>query len=190
MPGKSRIGLDAIIDAAISLIRAEGWEGLSARSLAKALKTSTMPIYSSIGSMEKLRGETRMRALSLLEDYQARPWTEDPLMNKAIGYIRFAREEGRLFRFVFDSRAQAPIATETVKEQAARDVEANADFTAAFSSMPREGMASIGFHSWIYVHGLACLLADGLIDMGDDELLRCLETAGGAFFTYISQNGG
>jgi len=196
MSGKARISLESIIDAALSLIRESGWEGVSARSLAKALNTSTMPIYSTIGSMDALRGQARMRALSLMEASQGQSRTGDPLMDRALGYIHFAKREGRLFRFIFDSRESldsrgAPAVTmDAMKSLNAEALEKNPDFMAAFGAMPREGMASIGFHTWLYVHGLACLLADGLLALGDDELLRCLETAGGAVFTHISRNGG
>jgi AcrR family transcriptional regulator len=190
MAGKARISFESIIDATLSLIREAGWNGVSARNLSNALNTSTMPIYSTIGSMERLRGEARMKALSLLQDYQARPYTGEAMMNKAIGYIAFAKAEGQLFRFLFDSRGQPPTRMDAVKEKTARDAETDPDFTAAFGSMPREGVAAVGFHSWVYVHGLACLLADGLLELGDDEVLRCLETAGGAFFTHISNVGG
>lgn len=113
-------------------------------------------------------------------EYQGRSWTGDALMNRALGYIQFA----------FDSRGARPVSMNVVKTINIAQAEGNPDFTAVFGAMPREGMASIGFHSWIYVHGLACLLADGLLELGDDELLRCLETAGGAFFSHISRNGG
>jgi AcrR family transcriptional regulator len=190
MSGKARVSLEAIIDSALAIIRESGWEAVSARSLAERLQSSTMPIYSSAGSMEDLKGLARGACLKILEGYQGRSYSGEALMDKAIGYIAFAKAEGQLFRFLFDSRGQAPTRMDAVKEKTARDAETDPDFTAAFGSMPREGVAAVGFHTWVYVHGLSCLLADGLLELGDDEVLRCLETAGGAFFTHISNGGG
>jgi AcrR family transcriptional regulator len=190
MPGKQRISQDSIIDAALSIIRHSGWESVSARSLAEELGTSTMPIYSSIGSMEALKAKARNRCMKALEEYQGRSWTDDPLMDSAIGYIQFAKNEGRLFRFAFDSRGSARATKSQVEEKADEIVAQNADFMAAFSSMPRQGAAAVAFHSWVYVHGLACLLSDGLLTLEDDELRRCLEEACGAIYLHIGGSNG
>ena len=55
MPPKVRISEQAIVDAAIQIIRDEGEGALNARSLAKALGCSVQPIFHNFPSMEHLR---------------------------------------------------------------------------------------------------------------------------------------
>ena len=53
---------EAILEAAYSLTREKGWAAVSARSIAKKLGSSTMPIYSTLKSMEEIERMVRARA--------------------------------------------------------------------------------------------------------------------------------
>jgi AcrR family transcriptional regulator len=92
---------EAVIDTAFALAREKGWGAVSARSIARRLGSSTMPIYSSLKSMEEIERETRKRAEILLQEYQTRPYTENPSLSLAVGYVAFARQEPHLFRFLY-----------------------------------------------------------------------------------------
>ncbi len=69
MPPKVRISEQAIVDAAIQIIRDEGEGGaLNARSLAKALGCSVQPIFHNFPSMEHLREAVYQKVDSLFEE--------------------------------------------------------------------------------------------------------------------------
>ncbi len=71
MPADTKISREDIIDAAFEIVRKGGWAQLSARSIAKRLKSSTMPIYSQFKTMEMLEDEVVKKAVTLQAEYSA-----------------------------------------------------------------------------------------------------------------------
>lgn len=184
MTNKSKTTKEAILEAALAMIDEGGWDSVSARSLAEALGSSTMPIYTAIGSMDSLRAELAGRALALLESYQARPWTGQALFDKGVGYVAFAREHGRLFKFMFD----APGARGLDRGDVEASAESNgiaATLRGMLDGWSPEQLGDLTFNMWIFTHGLATLAADGILGLGDGELVMILEQAGGAFYAAL-----
>ena len=101
---------EMIVETAFALTREVGWAAVTARTIAKRLGSSTMPIYSSLRSMEEIENEVRTMAEKLLLDYQQQRYTDDLPLNMAEGYVRFAKDEPQLFRFLYLDRPlrQAP----------------------------------------------------------------------------------
>lgn len=102
-----------IVEAAFALTREEGWGGVTARSIARKLGSSTMPIYSSLKSMREIEAAVRVRAESLMREFQGRVYTNEQPLDIALGYVSFARDERNLFRFLYvdrplPGRAQSP----------------------------------------------------------------------------------
>jgi AcrR family transcriptional regulator len=106
MPRHTMFSKEQIIDAAFELIREIGWKQVTARSIANHLGSSTMPIYSRMKSLFDLEKELKTRAHKMLRDYQYFAYTENPLLNLAVGYVAFAREEKQLFRFLYPAVRQ------------------------------------------------------------------------------------
>lgn len=183
MPKKKHTTREAIIAAALDLVREGGWAGLSARSLAERLDSSTMPLYSAIGSMELLRTALISAAEGLLADYQGRSWSPSPLMDMAIGYVAFAREERKLFLFLFGDAGGPSLTGEDLE----RRMGENGSFArlASLRELSRDQGQALAFHSWIYIHGLATLVANGILAPTDQELVDWLGVAGGAFWTAV-----
>lgn len=176
---------EAILEAAYSLTREKGWAAVSARSIAKKLGSSTMPIYSTLKSMEEIERMVRARAGSVLSDYQRRPYTDNPVQDLAIGYVAFARDEKNLFRFLFVDR---PVAADLADGgDGARDALARAADAAA-GQLPDGTRLSLQdprvLKSWIFTHGMATLVGAGVLDLSDEKIRDLLVEAGGAFFRY------
>ena len=51
MPPKFKFDKEEIVQTAVEVVRQHGWNGLSARSIAKELNASTKPIYGYFKSM-------------------------------------------------------------------------------------------------------------------------------------------
>jgi AcrR family transcriptional regulator len=177
-----------IVKAALAIIREKGWEGVSARSLAARLGSSTMPIYSGMGSMEELRLAAEREAESMLLAEQGRPRTGDPRLDMAVGYVAFAREEPEIFHFAIASRGRGQGSGMASPEQSLRKSEERG---AADTPAMREAVAVLAdparrtdfvLRSWVFTHGLAELLALGAFPMSDEEIARHLAAAGGAFY--------
>jgi len=185
MTQKTFFTKDAIVEAAFTLTRENGWPAVTARSIARKLGSSTMPIYSSMKSMEEIEAEVRGRAEALLLEFQARNYGEQGSMNMAIGYVTFARDERNLFRFLYiDRPLQGPGAPDGSRQlptfeqfaSGARPV-ALADQVATAMKDPRI------LKSWIFTHGLASLVSGGVLDLPDESIRRLLMESGAAFFT-------
>ena len=102
MPPKSRITREMIAYAAVALIREEGYESVNARAVAKKLGCSTQPVMYQFATMEELKREAysaadRFHTAYLMKTAEG----TDPLTGMGLNYIRFAKEEPCLFRFLF-----------------------------------------------------------------------------------------
>lgn len=103
MPPKARITKEMIVDAAFLLVRKKGFEKITAQSVAEELGCSTQPIMSHFKKVEDLRMTVAEKADQYHSAYLMKISGEDPLLEVGLNYIRFAREEGNLFRLLFQS---------------------------------------------------------------------------------------
>jgi AcrR family transcriptional regulator len=179
----------AIIEAAFELTREKGWGAVSTRTIAKKLGSSTMPIYSTMKSMEQIERQVRVRAGSVLLDYQRRPFTDNPAQNLAIGYVAFARDEKNLFRFLYVDR---PISADLKdSEGQTRDFLGNLAADEIAAHLPEHTPLALQdprvLKSWIFTHGMASLIGNGVLDLPDERIRDLLAEAGGAFFLYEDQ---
>ena len=93
-----------LVAAAFALVVAEGMPSLTARNLAAALHSSTIPVYLQFKGMEELKDLVRRRAYALLDDYMARKSCDDFLLNVGVGFIRFAFDYPNLCQALFIDR--------------------------------------------------------------------------------------
>ncbi len=172
---------EMIVDAAFSLTREAGWSNVTARSIARKLGSSTMPLYSSLRSMEEIESEVRKRAESLMHDYQRRPFTSDRMLSSAVGYVAFARDEPNLFRFLYFDR---PVTAGGTEGAAPADVEALGgvvDLADQASTALKDPQV---LKSWAFTHGLASLISSGVIDLPDETIAGLLSDVGGAIYAF------
>ena len=100
MPKRPTTTRQDVIDGAFQLIREKGHEALSARNLASFLGCSTQPIMYQFPNMELLRDLVYQKADAFHSGYIL---ADGDLLEIGLRYIRFAEEEPRLFRFLFQS---------------------------------------------------------------------------------------
>ena len=104
MPPKAKFTRDEIVQAGLNVIRKNGMEALSARTLGAQLGSSARPIFTVFQSMEEVQAEIKKSARSLYDEY-VRKGLEQELAFKGVGmqYIRFAIQEPKLFQMLFMS---------------------------------------------------------------------------------------
>ena len=85
---------------AFRLIRERGHEALTARSLASALGCSTQPIMYQFPNLDELRELTYQKADVFHTEYLL---AAGDILEMGLRYVRFAKEEPQLFRFLFQS---------------------------------------------------------------------------------------
>jgi AcrR family transcriptional regulator len=184
VPQKATFTKEMILSAAFELTREEGWASVTARNIARKLQCSTMPLYSSLKSMEAIAGEVRKRAESRMQDYQRRSYSADRLVDAAVGYVVFARDEKHLFRFLYvdqplvaaRSSPEGGVSGHAKDAVALGGVVDLADQAATAMQDPRI------LKSWAFSHGLASLIASGVIDLPDDRIAALLSEMGAAIY--------
>ena len=65
MPAAKKVSRDEIIDAAIDVLRDDGFSAINARSVAKKLGCSTQPIYFSFKNMDELKAALTEHAIRM-----------------------------------------------------------------------------------------------------------------------------
>jgi len=155
MPADTKISREEIIEAAFEIVRTGGWAQLSARSIAKSLKSSTMPIYSQFKTMEMLEDEVVKKAVTLQAKYSSAPLTNMSALNNGIGYVLFAWEEPHLFTAINDEKH---IAMQIQYGAALFDAHVE-ELTRnpRMAGLSREQLRNFQFLAWIFVQGIATL---------------------------------
>ncbi len=156
MPRKIQFSPEDIIEAAFKVVRRDGMAMLSARSIAKELNASTMPIYSCLKSMKNLEEKIIEKALELLYAYQIKPRTGDPNIDMGIGYVMFAKEQKNLFRCINDEKYMGF----RIKHGASY-FDALLPYLGRHSSgLSDASKRTLLFFGWIFAHGLADLVSN------------------------------
>ncbi|MFZ5569827.1 MAG: hypothetical protein ACOZF0_05460 [Thermodesulfobacteriota bacterium] len=160
MPPKTRFSNEDIIAAAFAVLRESGWKEVSARSIAKALQSSTTPIYTYLKSMKNLESELIKESLLVMRKYQQEVETGDKLLNKGVGYILFAMKEKHLFRFINDEdRMALYVKHGEVIWYDDLNMLSEYPLMSSFTDKQRERFL---FSNWIFSHGLASLINNSL----------------------------
>jgi AcrR family transcriptional regulator len=180
---------EMIVEAAFALTREEGWGGVTARSIARKLGSSTMPIYSSLKSMREIEAAVRVRAESLMREFQGRVYTNEQPLDIALGYVSFARDERNLFRFLYVDRP-LPDARKVPRQGAVQPlgrVRSGGTVVPITDQVPVAKQDPGILKSWIFTHGLASMISSGVLDLPDRRIRSLLREAGGAFFAAGSK---
>lgn len=101
MPAIKKISKEAIIDAAVDVLREGGAAAINARSVAKKLGCSTQPIYLSFQNMDDLKADMTQRAIALHTQHVRNSNSDTQYSCYGMGFVKFAEEERHLFRWLY-----------------------------------------------------------------------------------------
>ena len=174
MPAKASFTKDMFIDAAFNIVRYKGRNKLSARSIARELNCSTMPLYSYLKSMKKVDKELKEKAIGLMLSYQTTPRTGLAFFDMGLGYVLFARNEKNLFRFLFagnDDRKYVN-AGKILKELAFKNLVPKMKTDPILEGLEEQQLESILTTMWIFSHGLAFLINNNAFARDNENYIR------------------
>ncbi len=107
MAPKNKFTKEEMIEAAMRVVQTKGIDGLTAKTMADELGTSTQPVFTAFGSMDTVKQEVYAAAVRVYDSYVDAGLKEKiPFFGVGMQYIRFAREEPELYRFLFLTRTQ------------------------------------------------------------------------------------
>ena len=190
MPPVKKVSREAIIDAAVEVLREGGAAAINARSVAKKLGCSTQPIYLSFQSMDELKAAMTQRAIALHTQH-VREWLNileadgscyreySHYSSFGIGFVKFAAEEKYLFRWLYLDGAQP--------EQYQNDVLLSDIIAAVVNEYGYTEETARKLHQDMayYSYGLAIMANTGHLQLTDAELLAAFRrefTALAAFY--------
>lgn len=102
MPPRIAFDREKILNTALEILKNDGEEALTARSIAARMGGSTRPIYREFASIEELdRAVLPLAASFATETILEAGKSEEPFLGIGIGYLAFAREYPGLFRYLF-----------------------------------------------------------------------------------------
>lgn len=105
MPRIAKFTKEDIVASCLDIIRSEGEDALTARSLGARLGCSSSPIFTVFTNMEEVLTYTRRAARKLFDDYVEDVTDYSPAFKEfGLRLFRFSREEHNLFHFLFLSK--------------------------------------------------------------------------------------
>jgi hypothetical protein len=158
-------------------------EAINARALARKLGCSTKPIFSVFANMEALKDEliayiNRYFGACLAQD----EGEGDAFLQTGLAYIDFAKQERQLFKILFLSdNIQIDSFTELVhpKEHAfiLKDIQS--------PDGGEEGRQALFMNIWLYVHGMATMIAANGLALPDEEVRHMMKNVFHAFYAFM-----
>ena len=106
MPAVRKVSKEQILDAAVDVLRDDGFSAINARSVAKKLGCSTQPIYFSFRNMEELKAALTERAIQMRtqrvrDSLRIHEGNDSRYSSYGMGFVKFAAEEKQLFRWLY-----------------------------------------------------------------------------------------
>ena len=106
MSALKKVTRDGILDAAEAVLCDGGFSAINARSVAKKLGCSTQPIYASFRNMKELKAALTERAIEkhtarVRDALRAHEGNDTRYSSYGMGFVRFAAQEKKLFRWLY-----------------------------------------------------------------------------------------
>lgn len=186
MPPKSRVTREMIVNAAVEIAREAGAEAINARTVAQKLNCSTQPVMYHFATMEDLKRAAYSQVDHFHTDYLMNcSGHRDPLLEIGLNYIRFAIEEPRLFRFLFQSGyAKEANLLEMIDSEELVPV-----LTAMQEGlgMDREKTRQVFLTVALFAHGYASIIANNALEFDERLVAVHLERAFNGAVLAVSQ---
>lgn len=175
MSPKFKFTRDEITNAALNVTRKNGISGLTARALAAELGCSVKPIFGLFKNMEEVGQEVFIASDLLYQNYLREDMAKgkySPYKASGMAYIRFAKEERELFKLLF------------MRDRSREKIEENKEEIRPLMQLIQQNLGisedeAYLFHleMWLYVHGIATMIATSYLDWDDEFISRVLTDA-------------
>ena len=168
MANTTKITKEMILDIAFSIARREGLNSISNRRIAKELNSSIRPIYYQFKNTEELKLELEKKIDTYFYDYLLNNKLGNMPLYKQIGinYIRFSRDEKKLFKILFMSDNKLLpsgfiLDTDYMKIK---------DIIRISTNLSDKDIKSFHLKMWLFTHGIATLSANDTVLFTDKQI--------------------
>ena len=102
MPPKVKFTSREIIEAAVKITREKGIDAVTAREVGATLGVSSRPMFTYFDTVKDLKSKVYIYAKNLYKEYVENGLkTEIPFLGVGQQYLRFAKEEPNLYKYLF-----------------------------------------------------------------------------------------
>ena len=180
MARKETITKTDILNAAFEMTLAEGFDRVTARTLAAKAGCSTQPIFRVYKNMEELGTELFERIVAYFDEYYEKfPKKSDtPFVNLGFAYIKFAQDFPKLFKLLFDSENKYGKSLYDILNGKGGSVVKEVN-NARFAGCKNPSVMFMKM--WIFIHGAACMSLTGDYDLNEEETVALLGESYQAF---------
>lgn len=168
MANTTKITKEMILDTAFSIARREGLNSISNRRIAKELNSSIRPIYYQFKNTEELKLELWKKIDTYFYDYLLNNKLGNMPLYKQIGinYIRFSRDEKKLFKILFMSDNKL-LPSDFILDTDYMKIK---DIIRISTNLSDKDIKSFHLKMWLFTHGIATLSANDTILFTDKQI--------------------
>lgn len=177
MPRKALYDKEAVVKAALDIIRDSGMGALTARSLAARLGCSVAPIFGIFSGMEEVQTAAIGKMKEIYSSYVAEGFKNQvPFKGVGTAYIRFAIEEPNFFRVLF-MRDNGDFNMDNVLAGVDENYEEIFNVIIQSYGLTYADSQRLYMHMWIYTHGIAVLCVTDTCAFTPDEIENMITEA-------------
>lgn len=176
MPAKKQVTRERILDAALKLLKEQGYEAVNIKQLAQTLGCSTQPVYLSFSGMDELRNALIPLAVREFEN-RMKGGEQETIHLYSMGYMEFAKNEPHLFRFLF-MRANA---FAEIKRSLLPIIERSVAELMDTCHISHEEADWLHDQLWMHAHGIASMISTDFCDWNMEKVQAMLAESVRAF---------
>lgn len=170
MPRVVEVKNENVIKMAVKMVNEKGWNAVNARSLAKELGISTKPLYRMYKSMDEIKAEIYKEIYHQYDVFiNSRIDSKKALLTLAIAYVEFAQKYKNLFISLFLSNNLKWQSLDNVLDE--KWNQSTIINLVNKHKMSFDEAKALFMNFWLYVNGLATLIATNDIKLDEKELL-------------------
>lgn len=171
MPPKAKFTKQEILNAAMAIVRRNGFSALTARALGDELNSSSRPIFTAFSGMDEVLSSVVAEAKAIYKSYIEKGLKEQ-IAFRGVGaaYVKFAASEPELFKLLFMKSQPKIQSTATILADIDESYEKILNSITSNYGLDRNTAENVYLHLWIYTHGIATLIATGVCTFSPEEI--------------------
>ncbi len=175
MPPKFKFTREEIINACFNLAKKDGLKAVTARGVAAELGSSSKVIFSLFKDMEELRNEVINKAKLLYKAYIDEGLKNTlPFKGAGESYIRFAKEEPKLFQMLFMQETETTATALNLLIGLDDNYDRILSCVESSYGLEKENAIELYKCLWVATHGIAVSCATGVYDFSKEEIQSTL----------------
>jgi len=171
MPPKAKYTKEEVARSALDIIKEEGINALTARSLGARMGTSSRPVFTAFKNMDEVKWEARELAMREFEQYAGDFENYTPAF-KRIGMlmVSYAINEPELFKLLFMQEHPHGQSFEDTISDLGSMAEVSIGLIERDYEMTREQAKILFEQMWVHTFGIGALCAMKVCDFTEEEI--------------------